>query len=287
MTTSLRRSATALSAVLLSALGVLSLHSSGCSSSDSDGATADAGLDRGPIIEAPDAEAWTPVNLFPAIWLESDGVTEAGGKVTQWADKSGNGNNAAQTDANLQPKPVDFNGHKAVSFGSQSGMTIKDAKSLQWGKDDFAFFTVARYSGVNDPLCADLYLKGVQMLVTPTSDADGGGKASHFLMGTGESSRIQTKTTNGYADGKAHVTSFRRKGSQLELRVDFQPAGSMTAAPVDISAVGTPGYVGAQNDGNWHQWLVGDIATLIGVHATVSDDDLAKTETYLKDRYGL
>src|SRR3989442_1337452 len=81
------------------------------------------------------------------------------------------------TDATLQPKTSDFNGHKAVSFGPKTGLVIKDAKSLQWSTDDFAFFTVARYTGVNDPLCGDLYLKGVQILVTPTSDVDGGKQA--------------------------------------------------------------------------------------------------------------
>ncbi|WP_394844148.1 hypothetical protein LZC95_44740 [Pendulispora brunnea] len=287
----LRRSVTFASAVALTALSALFIQSSGCSSDDGGAPSSDAGRDQGPIIPEPDASSWTPANLFPALWLESDIVSGSNGKVTQWTDKSGKGNHALQPDAARQPKTTDFNGRRAVSFGPKTILIIEDSASLQWGTDDFAFFTLVRYTGVDDAEHADLYTKngfpdpypGVQMVVTALADTDAG-RVSQFLMGTSNPSRIQTRKPGGYADGEPHLTSFRRLGSKLQLRVDFQPAGEMTLAPINVSAVGVPAKIGAQNES---QWLLCDIATLIGVHATVSDDDVIKVETYLKERYGL
>lgn len=49
---------------------------------------------------------WTPVMLNTAAWYDAADVgtiTEVGGAVSQWSDKSGNGNHAVQGTASLQP----------------------------------------------------------------------------------------------------------------------------------------------------------------------------------------
>lgn len=49
---------------------------------------------------------WTPANTLTALWLDaadSATVTESGGTVTDWADKSGQGNNVTQATVSRQP----------------------------------------------------------------------------------------------------------------------------------------------------------------------------------------
>ncbi|WP_394844314.1 hypothetical protein LZC95_45585 [Pendulispora brunnea] len=290
------RSAIFLSAFTLTTMGTLSLHSGGCSSADEGAAapmTTDAGQDRPPIVPVPDVLPWTPVNLFPAIWLDGDDIQETNGSVVQWTDKSGNRNDARQDTASLQPRAVVFNGHKGASFNGATQLVVRDAPSLRWGTDDFAFFTVLRYTDALDPLVGDIFVKdigpepysGVQIFATTPKNRDGGtGLPGEFLMGTGDVSRIKSADDRGYADGKPHVTSFRRVGTELTMRVDFRPSGSMTVSQVNVSAGGQDVRIGGNTSS---QFLIGDIAELIGVHATVSDGDVTRVETYLKDRYGL
>jgi hypothetical protein len=63
-------------------------------------------------------EPWTPAQLNLNLWLEatdSSTITESGGYISQWADKSGNNNHAIQGDSNLQPQYID----NTVVFGNQ------------------------------------------------------------------------------------------------------------------------------------------------------------------------
>ena len=49
---------------------------------------------------------WTPADISPVLWLDAADVptiTETGGLVSQWDDKSGNGNHATQATGTLQP----------------------------------------------------------------------------------------------------------------------------------------------------------------------------------------
>lgn len=65
-------------------------------------------------------QSWTPANLSNLkIWVKSDtGVTLVGGKVSQWADQSGNNNHLTQGSASARPTYVanEINGYGAVQF---------------------------------------------------------------------------------------------------------------------------------------------------------------------------
>ena len=49
---------------------------------------------------------WTPANITTTAWFDAADtgtITESGGAVSQWGDKSGNGNHATQSSGSLQP----------------------------------------------------------------------------------------------------------------------------------------------------------------------------------------
>jgi len=52
------------------------------------------------------APLWTPANITTALWLDAadaSTITESGGAVSQWNDKSGNGRNVSQATSNGRP----------------------------------------------------------------------------------------------------------------------------------------------------------------------------------------
>jgi|DEB0MinimDraft_6_1074348.scaffolds.fasta_scaffold16219_4 hypothetical protein len=67
---------------------------------------------------------WNPSMIQTALWLDAADtgtITESGGAVSQWNDKSGNGRNFTQSTAILQPiySNAGLNGLPAISFVSQ------------------------------------------------------------------------------------------------------------------------------------------------------------------------
>ena len=68
---------------------------------------------------------WTPAEMTTALWLDatdSSTITESGGAVSQWDDKSGNGRNVSQSTPTLQPtySNANINGVQAILFDSDS-----------------------------------------------------------------------------------------------------------------------------------------------------------------------
>src|SRR5205814_8881189 len=81
------------------------------------------------------------------LWLIADaGVTAgAGGKVTAWQDQSGNGNNAAQTTADMSPLLVNnaINGKPVLRFdGVDDFLEVADSDSVSITGDITTFFLV-------------------------------------------------------------------------------------------------------------------------------------------------
>lgn len=68
---------------------------------------------------------WTPADITTALWLDaadSNTVTLSSGYVSQWADKSGNSNHAAQGNASYRPvvQSAGINGVNTLSFDGDS-----------------------------------------------------------------------------------------------------------------------------------------------------------------------
>ncbi|WP_394823996.1 hypothetical protein [Pendulispora albinea] len=235
----------------------------------------------------PDARPpWTPAMLHPAFWLDGDNTVLSDGTVSEWTDTSGNKNHATQTTVALRPRVIAFSGgHQAIAFNGTTRLNVLDSASLRWNRDDFAVFAVLRYSGIVDPgnFAGTIYARvaapepspGVHLLVTATP-------GSGFMVGTARNVRI-TSADAGYEGYKPHVVMFRRTGSRLDLRVDGVAAGSLSVAPDDVSARDENGFIGGSSG---TAYINGDIASLLGIHATVTDAGASQIEAYMRTRYG-
>jgi hypothetical protein len=89
---------------------------------------------------AGEAALWTPANITTALWLDAadaSTITESGGAVSQWNDKSGNGRNATQGTVNRRPV-VTANG-----LASKSVITFD-------GTDDFMDVVTTVFQGIGN-----------------------------------------------------------------------------------------------------------------------------------------
>ena len=90
---------------------------------------------------------WTPAEITTTLWLDasdSGTITLNGSTVSQWDDKSGNSNHAAQATASIQPG-VDastLGGLQSLSFSGGQRMTLTSAVSI--GTEQTVFAVIRR-----------------------------------------------------------------------------------------------------------------------------------------------
>jgi len=221
-----------------------------------------------------------------ALWLKADaGVTaDASGFVSQWADQSGSGNHAAQTDSSAQPVRVDaaVNGKPVLQFdGVGTFLEIPPSSSLTVERD-FTIYAVsvfddfANYNGifaktaVNLPAPFDFYL------------SVNSGRPSLFRgNGSGYSS---FQGASAPTNGQACIISAIVGGTNgtLYLNGAFNGGGALTAG---VGDVGLPARVGNRDD--LVTRLKGSMAELIFIRGAVSSAERSAIDTYLGTKYGI
>ena len=76
-------------------------------------------------------------DLSPALWLDAadaSTITETGGKVSQWDDKSGNNNHISQSNSSYQPQynPTQLNGQGGVDFYLNKKLFSSDTPTIKY-----------------------------------------------------------------------------------------------------------------------------------------------------------
>jgi hypothetical protein len=76
-------------------------------------------------------------DLSPALWLDAadaSTITESGGKVSQWDDKSGNNNHLSQSNSSYQPQynPTQLNGQGGVDFHQSKKLFSSDTPTIKY-----------------------------------------------------------------------------------------------------------------------------------------------------------
>jgi hypothetical protein len=89
--------------------------------------------------DLPKVSLWTPAKIATSLWLDASDpatITESVGSVSQWDDKSGNGNNVIQASGVNQPETGvrDINGLNVLDFDGSDSMT---RGALASRSDDF------------------------------------------------------------------------------------------------------------------------------------------------------
>jgi len=250
-----------------------------------DTGVADTGTDVNVVVDAGadvvDASGpWTPKKLPSlALWLDGGvGVTSGvGNKVSKWADQSGNGNDATQQSATLQPilNTGAINNRDALYFdatGSPVALNVASPNNASMA-GDFTVMVVYK-AAIPTTTAGDLF----RAEAASTTDAllqvsPPNVMASVTVGGSGKYAQAPQAI---FGDGKPHYVGMRRSAAKLEVLADGASASVVSPPAGDV---GGKFIIGGQ--------IKGPIAEVVLSTGTVDDTALGLLNAYLKKKYAL
>ena len=188
--------------------------------------------------------AFTPLNFTPRAFYESDDastITESGGSVSQWDDKSGNGNHATQATGTRQPitGTRTINGLNALDFDGVDDQFVIGSGLYDITSGDCTIYIVANfdYLASKTPLWfGSATSNESHPMRLNTTLVEGGRNTSSGGVYT--SSSILTMTT---ATNQTYLTKFEVDGANAVINVDGVDgstgvATSFTANKIEIGS---------------------------------------------------
>jgi len=246
-----------------------------------DTSISDTGTPDAPVAFAPSQVAGLQLWLDPA-----RGLTQAGAKVSAWADQSSAGNTVFQGNGDIQPSVGQAGSKPVLVFTAGTWLERDPATTkLDFGTDDVLVEVVVGLDSRTTALTGVLYkglfpapaFDGLQVFANISGD----GKPGAGL--DGDKLKLQGPTVLA-ADGKLHLIGYRRVGPRVSLRVDGAEVTTATSTARSVDSV-SPLYVGGRQTGVHNAPnALGDILVFRG---PVGDADVAKIEAYLKQKDGI
>ena len=238
------------------------------------------------------------------LWLDGGHGLDHDGqnRVSKWADRSGNRNDAAPASDQNAPTYVAQSIHQqpGVHFGvvGTPQLTIAGSPSLNWGTGDFVVEVVVEFKNAaplgqatpDSTPC--FYQKGPSP--ASGSGTNGVGLFGNSEGGAGASGRIGqangiprgVRVLSPLNTGTPHVIALRRNGDTLELRVDGTSAATATGAKnIDVDTDNNAS-IGSLLGGQAFR-VDGDIDEVIAVSGAGATSHLGDVESYLMTKYGL
>jgi hypothetical protein len=220
---------------------------------------------------------FSPLDLSPTLWLDASDettITESGGAVSQWDDKSGNGYNVVQATAANQPTTGTrtLNSLNTIEFVNADWMKTTAGVTLA---QPFFVFAVCQWdtSGRVGPYLMSGY-NDLNMVISLLNTDD--------LRYRGGATSVTISNNVGL--DAPHIVGGLWNGASSVFRLDgatsAQTVGTTSTELVAIGAAGPD--VGASV-----AWLDGFIAELIVVDGTLTAQQISDTETYLADKWGI
>lgn len=214
------------------------------------------------------AGGFSPLDLSPVLWLDASDtstITESGGSVSQWDDKSGNGYNVVQATAALQPTTGTrtLNGLNVIDFIPNDVMSAASFSLSQ----PFTLFSVA------------------------TLDASGA--TPQFLV-NGSATAFQAINQNARIYAGTNLSGSATLGLSTGLLLRYTANSTSSSIYVDgvldvNGNAGSNGMTGldiGNQAATGRQWD-GTIAEIIVVDGTLTADQIAATEQYLAAKWNV
>ena len=214
--------------------------------------------------------AFSPLDLSPVLWLDASDtstITESGGSVSQWDDKSGNGNDVTQGTAALQP---------TTGTRTLNGLNVLDFIDDRLG-GTFAGGNIAQPFTLVAVATSDLATAGYRYIAhgdSPSSYLGFIGSANLALGG----GVVLTSSTGGT---DPHIIVATANSTSSLIRVD----GNETTGDAGTRAFNTPFGIGAFSTPA--SYWDGTIAEIIVVDGTLTADQITATESYLASKWGI
>ena len=235
---------------------------------------------------------WNPGMLSTALWLDAADVstiTESGGAVSQWDDKSGNGRNAVQASSASRPAYTTnaLNGKNVLTLdGTDDFMTVAHAAALnvQFSPKTVAVvykksagFRVLQKKNAGGLTADAWFFNDANFLSVAgcyTSYGSGNQNAWEIAVNTWDGSTIKS-----WQNGTKLVATSVNNGTLVngELDPSFTPLSN--ADPIYIGKRFNPGFSSGI--------ITGQIAGILICDTALSDADRQKLEGYYAHLFGL
>jgi hypothetical protein len=213
--------------------------------------------------------AFSPLDLSPTVWLDASDtstITEVGGAVSQWDDKSGNNNNVVQANAAAQPTTGTrtINSLNVIDFDGSDGMPTASASNILQPNTVFLVFE----TDVNT--------------LQYVFDSRASVSARHFFaFDTDYTIEAGTAISGGTTDFDPHIARIVYNGASSSLFIDAVSTISGNAGSEQWELLG----LGARRDGGFP--FDGAIAELIVIDGTLTAGEIADCEQYLANKWGI
>lgn len=230
------------------------------------------------------AAPWTPDDITTALWLDAadaSTITESGGVVSQWNDKSGNGNHVAQSTSTLRPVVAS---------------SVLNSKP------------VIRFDGTDDRLAtaAALFTTPIFGVYAVTANRNPSGESSwagQYLAGDSGRTLIYQNGVNtrlaaifdgfgsighnGTADSSFHLFGYEKNLTNGNLYYEAVNVGTSSSMSTTIS--NTTWKIGEPAGGSGGLFFPAalDAAEIVILSAPASTSDRQKIEGYLAHKWGI
>lgn len=208
------------------------------------------------------------------LWLRADaGITLTAGKVSSWADQSGNGRHATMATASRQPVLVTgaLNAKPVVRFSGAQSLSLASPVS----PTSFTIFIVGKNSNPAESLSMILGPGGNY----PNNQMRWENGTQALFVGTGNNLPTTTSTignTRIY-----HELSVRYDGSVMRV---YRNGILISSHSFTTSGPWTLAQVAAYYSSSF---MIGDLAEVLVYGTALSDADRGRTDSYLKTKYAL
>lgn len=231
---------------------------------------------------------FTPLSLSPTLWLDASDtstITAAANRVSAWADKSGNGNNATQATAGLKPttNTTTMNGRNVLDFSSN--LIVTSSFTLSTVNTVFIVFTSASSAAqvlVEHGPNWNTNPGQIHFINSATQYASGYNRGAAASV-SGDSATLTTRTTG------AHQLTFQGGGSYATL-LAWQDAGALTKTLIYNFNTGVSNLTAAFNIGDRSGGavlpLAGSLAEILVYNSSLSTANRQAVEAYLKAKWG-
>jgi hypothetical protein len=247
-------------------------------------------------VAAGGAALWTPAEITTALWLDAadaSTITESGGVVSQWDDKSGNSRHAVQSNASLRPSLISAvqNNNSAIRFDGvddrllviSSFLQATNNFSLSWvftrrgaGTGDDYRPSVSVYSSASNDYGAYHYVRNSNNLGASYPNTTASPSWSNYNLSSGTQ----------YANGTFEIMQFKAAVTRWDVfRNTIAEGGYNPGTALSVTYPHNGLVLGGQNTPSRNSNI--DICEVVVVLGSMTTLDNQKLEGYLAHKWGL
>jgi len=229
---------------------------------------------------------FSPIDISGlTLWLDAadtTSITESGGSVSQWDDKSGNSNNAVQGTSSAQPKTnfTTKNGLNVIDFDGNKFFNLPNA-TIPDGAQTYDIYIVAR---LNDAVMSN----------NRTIISQGNNSTNEFVNARiGTSYEVEMSWWNNTLQGVSNdiqnqtwfIYSSSWDGTTRDLHVDGSIIVSDTPGAVKNTSPNNS-RIGSEWVTTSSQWI-GNISEILIYDSALSTENRQAVEAYLQSKWNL